>query len=570
MVKFAIRRKKPNVTAPVASRSGEADAATYEGGAGFTRDAKSELFLLALTNMVGEATFYESSRDRDRRFARLVAQVTKEDPAWIAAFVPFLRREMHLRSASVVMAAEFAHARRAAASDGDEATAKAKAGTAAGPSTRSVIASALDRADEPAELLAYWHQEHGRRMPQPVKRGIADAVGRLFTERAALKYDGQSRVYRMADVIDLVHPDPVDARQSAVFKWLLDKRHDREDIAIDAEQLPIVAARAELEQMPLDDRRALLGAPDVGERFKRAGVTWEWLSGWLNGPMDAQAWEAVIPSMGYMALLRNLRNFDDAGVSDATRKAVAAKLADPAEVASSRQLPLRFYSAWKSLSTMHWGDALERALELSLQNVPALPGRTLVMVDVSGSMAAAMSNKSKAQRWELAALFGAALATRAEKADVFAFQSTHSRVDIRNVSSVLRGIDMFKPLVGGGTNTWPAVRASFSKHDRVVILTDEQAFFDYRSATVPADEIPVPIYTFNLAGYKTGHLPSGSHQRYTFGGLSDRGFAAITLLERGRDVGWDDVLKARPAGPGAASAADEAADADDESSEEGD
>src|SRR5215510_4561644 len=122
MVKFAIRKKKPNLTSPVATRSDTADAFTHEGGAGFLRDAKGELFLLAVTNMVGEGTFYESARDRDRRFAKLVAQVTKEDPAWIAAFVPFLRREMHLRSASVVMAAEFAHARREAAVTAEPAT----------------------------------------------------------------------------------------------------------------------------------------------------------------------------------------------------------------------------------------------------------------------------------------------------------------------------------------------------------------------------------------------------------------------------------------------------------------
>src|ERR671920_1076057 len=87
------------------------DAPTAEGGAGFTRDPKSELFLLAITNMAGEDTFYERGRDRDRRFSTLVRTVTRDDPAWIAAFVPYLRNTMQMRSASVVMAAEFAAAR---------------------------------------------------------------------------------------------------------------------------------------------------------------------------------------------------------------------------------------------------------------------------------------------------------------------------------------------------------------------------------------------------------------------------------------------------------------------------
>jgi hypothetical protein len=538
----------PNVTALVGTIFDAPDTLTAEGGLGFSRDPKSELFLLAITNMVGESTFYESARDRDRRFSQLVASVAASDPDWIARFVPFLRDTMQLRSASVVMAAEFARARSSKGgddADGQAATGSAtKATEASGTTTRSVVDAALSRADEPAELLAYWHQAYGRRIPQPVKRGVADGVRRLYTERAALKYDGQSRVYRMADVIDLVHPDPSDDRQSALFKLLLDRRHDREDIAVDAEKLPIIAARADLEALPLDDRRTLLSAPDVGERFKRAGVTWEWLSGWLNGPMDAAAWEAVIPSMGYMALLRNLRNFDDAGVSGATRAAIERKLADPAEVRASRQLPLRFFSAWKSLSTLHWGPTLERALELSLANVPSFRGRTLVMVDVSGSMASPMSNRSTAQRWELAALFGAAVAARAEKADVVAFQTDAKKVDVKKGGSVLRAVERFKPLVGGGTNTFPALRANFKGHDRVIILTDEQAFYDARSGSIPADEIASPIYTFNLAGYRAGHLPSGTQRRYTFGGLSDRAFAAIDLLDRGRDVAWPTLFAA--------------------------
>jgi hypothetical protein len=56
------------------------------------------------------------------------------------------------------------------------------------------------------------------------------------------------------------------------------------------------------------------------DRLAAAGVTWEALAGWLQGPMDKAAWEAIIPSMGVMALARNLRNFDEAGVSDDGRR----------------------------------------------------------------------------------------------------------------------------------------------------------------------------------------------------------------------------------------------------------
>ena len=89
-------------------------------------------------------------------------------------------------------------------------------------------------ADEPAEMLGYWLTTHGRNVPMPVKRGVADAARRLYTERAALRYDGLSRQIRMADVIELAHPSPRDDAQSALFRWLLDRRH-HDDARADAD-----------------------------------------------------------------------------------------------------------------------------------------------------------------------------------------------------------------------------------------------------------------------------------------------------------------------------------------------
>ena len=137
--------------------------------------ARSELVLLAVVNLVGEDTFHEAAADRDERFRRLVHEVALDDPDWVARFVPYLRDTLNLRSASLVMAAEYARALLAGPRPVDA------------PSPRSVITSAIRRADEPAELLAYWTARYGRRVPMAVKRGVADAVRRLWTERAALK-----------------------------------------------------------------------------------------------------------------------------------------------------------------------------------------------------------------------------------------------------------------------------------------------------------------------------------------------------------------------------------------------
>ena len=92
---------------------------------------------------------------------------------------------------------------------------------------------------------------------RPARRPAADAVRRLYTERAALRYDGLSRQLRMADVIELTHPSPRDERQSALFKYLLDRRH-HDDAVADPATLPVLAAAAALEAVAADDRRTVL------------------------------------------------------------------------------------------------------------------------------------------------------------------------------------------------------------------------------------------------------------------------------------------------------------------------
>lgn len=499
MSKFASASTRPNVQSPIATTGDR--VLTHEGGIGYERDPKSALFLLAVSNMVGEQTFYESANARDERFESLVHQVTATDPDWLARFAPFLRGTMNMRTAALVLAAEYAAAK--------------------GTNARRVIASACQRADEPAELLAYWFARHGRKIPAAVKRGIADAAQRLYTERNYLRWNGNGNPWQMADVIELCHVKPRDEHQSALFRYILDARHGRAD---DTMGLVTIAADKAWLATPETERRGAV----IPEH-----VSWERLSAWMPGGMDAAAWELVIPQMGYMALLRNLRNFDQAGVSDRVADEVARRLTDPDEVARSRQLPMRFLSAYKNAPSLRWAWPLERALDRCLANVPALDGRTLVMIDVSGSMGDRLSNRSELQRWEAAAVFGTALALR-NQADLFIYGTNAAKVQYPLGASVLPIVKEIGQHVGGGTNTLACIHACFAGHDRVVVLTDEQA---HDSGMVNLGHVP-SIYTFNLAGYRPGHLPSGTRGRHTFGGLSDAAFTMLPLLERGSDVGW--------------------------------
>ena len=491
---------------------------TAQGAPGFLREPRAELFLLGVSLMVGEDTFYEGADERALRFRALVAEVAVADPQWFAGFVRWLRTAAMVRSAAVVAALEGARAQVAAGL----------------PGSRSIVDSALQRPDEPGEALAYWLGRYGRSVPKPVKRGIADAVVRLYHERSLLKYDTDARPVRFGDVIDLTHPTAKDERQGELFRHALDRRHKRDNPVPSA--LTLLTARAGLMALPVEQRRGVT-EPAV---LHAAGMTWEALAGWRQTAMDAAAWESIIPSMGYLALLRNLRNFDQAGVSDAVAATVAARLADPDEVVRSRALPMRFLSAFNAAPSLRWAYPLEQGLQQALANVPALGARTLILIDTSGSMTTGFSRDGTLRCWDAATVFGLALSARAWNATVVSF-SDDTRVFPRVAGeSVLAAVRRFKAdgyFLGRGTDTERAVRKHYAEHDRVVILTDEQAHWHGARDVAAAVPARVPVYTWNLAGYRAGHTPVAGN-RFTFGGLSDAAFSMIPLIEAGARAQW--------------------------------
>lgn len=539
-------------TSAVTSASTTPDATTALGAPGHTRDARSELFLTGTGAFPVEDSFHEAVGDRADRTNTLARTIALEEDGvdWLTDFVRWARGEGNMRAIGLVIAVEATAAR-------------IEAGLDAG--TRHLARAAIGRADEAGTLLKLWSDTYGKgssaRLPNALKRALADAATAKYDEYNLLKYDTPSADRRFADVLRLARPRPLDGRQEALFRHAVERSLTWVDGVRRTvpEELATVNARAALEAVPTAARRALVrekhGTP-FADRLKAAGATWEWLAGWLNDGkgMDADAWSAVIPSMGYMALVRNLRNFEQAGVPGKVLDTVAARIADPAQVAKSRQLPMRFLSAFKEVEgSLRWGWPLEQALTHSLGNVPMLSGRTLILVDLSISMFNEVSERSKLDRWETAAIFGTVLAQRAEHADVVAFGDNSRAVELSPTDSVLTSVRKHFGTRMGGTQTTSAVRTHYRPgfHDRVVILTDEQysggvihSAYNYgyggHRPIAPTEVVDkaTPVYTWNLAGYKVGHGPSGEGNRHTFGGLTDAAFRAIPLIEAGTRGGW--------------------------------
>jgi hypothetical protein len=523
------------VVSPLGTVSAKApDTRTFERGAGWTKNAKTDLFLRASASFNdGGNKFYETGYERDAKLRQLARQVAVEDFTWFAQFVQWLRRTANIRTSAIMVAADGVKARLDAGLHGVVGADVPHPDSALFvPTNRSVIDSVLYRADEPGEMLAYWMNQYGRRVPKPVKRGVADAV------RPLLKYDTASHAVRFADVIELSHPspDPDKVWQGDLFEHAIERRQGR-TTAI-PESLWTVHANFALRE---DPRLEQWLDPD---RLDKAGMTWEDALSAVGSKVDkVKLWEAMIPSMRYMALLRNLRNFDEAGISNKVANAVIEKLVDPDEVAKSRQLPFRFYSAFANVQSLRWAQALETALDCATANIPELAGRTLILTDTSGSMTQAVSDKSKISCLEVAAVFASALAVKnAGSVDMYQYANYPAEISVPKGGSVLRmvtAIQQHANTVGYGTNIEGSIRTTYKGHDRVIVLTDGQGC-SHQSANGVAVSVPdhVPVYLFNIEGYSASPMPTGSAARFDLGGMSDQTFKLIPLLEQGRGGAW--------------------------------
>jgi hypothetical protein len=395
------------------------------------------------------------------------------------------------------------------------------------------------------------------KLPMPVKRGVGDAARRLYTQRAFLKYNTGAVAdgVNFGRVLDLTHPSTDDDKpyQGDLFKYTLDKLHNPDNAVIPESLRTLLAHEALRESVKVNPEALYDGA-----RLKEAGFTWEAaipLAGQV-GADKRKVWEAMIPSMGIMALIRNLRNFDQVGVSDEIAELVLAQLRDPETIAKSRQFPFRFLSAYRASPSERWGYALDKALTLSTANIPEFPGHTLVMVDTSASMRNSVSAKSTIRHVDVGALFAVALAAKGERVDLVGFADGTFRQELVRGGSVLKQTEAFTRRigeVGHGTQTSAALRERFKGHDRVVIFSDMQAFVDsdaydgwgrYHttwdqkravSEAIPAD---VPMFGVDLSGYNKTTIQAGVPNRYEIGGFSDKMFTMMALLGRGRDAGW--------------------------------
>lgn len=325
----------------------------------------------------------------------------------------------------------------------------------------------MQRADEPRNLFAAWRHIFGevgkdglrtKRVPAAMRRALARVLTAL-PEHALAKWAGNTRP-TLGDVVRVADRGLVKQAKLLYFvnpeKW----------------------AERRAETPVLDARDQLFKRTEFDAESRRlasvARLTWENLL--THFGKSKAVWEFALESMGYMALLRNLRNLEEVKVDLAP---IAKRIADEEEVAKARQLPFRYLSALEHVTSPVLQKALNKAMDLSLKNLPALKGKTAVLVDVSGSMSASLSGQSSRSLADAAAALAGMFYSQGDDVTLIAFASTAAQVTVKGNGAMAAAEALRKENCGGGTN--PAAGLPFIPKDvaRVVVLSDMQCYSDH-------------------------------------------------------------------------------------------
>ncbi|WP_017903887.1 RNA-binding protein [Pseudomonas asplenii] len=273
----------------------------------------------------------------------------------------------------------------------------------------------------------------------------------------------------LADVLKMVHPKPAEAWREAFFAWVIGK-----PVAVDA--LP-----------PLT--RSLLEFR-AGASRQLPQVPFQLLG---NETLDSQQWAQLTVTTGWQALRMNLNTLARHGAFrvPGCTGTVAARLSNPEEVAKARVYPYQLLAAYRMIGEdvpPQIGEALQDALELSLDNVPALRGTVVVCPDVSGSMHSPVTGYRQGATTavrciDVAALIAAAVLRKTPQARVLPFENEVVKVQLNPRDSVMSNAQKLAAVGGGGTRCSAPLAQLVREQARVdtlILVSDNESWIDDR------------------------------------------------------------------------------------------
>lgn len=476
----------------------------YEGAKAFALNPEMELYSAVVTAAL-QNNFYESADDRLKRIQLLMDKV---DAEFVAKLAVYARNDMYMRTVPLVLSVEMA---------------KRYSGNSLVSKT---IVKVVRRADEITELLAYYQMANNRqgmkklhRLSKQVQKGLSEAFNQ-FDEYQFAKYDRPKGV-RLRDALFLVHPKAKDEAQQVLF----DK----------------IASRTLKVPYTWETELSVLGQKSFTSSVaKKKAFT--------------AKWEELIDSekMGYMALLRNLRNIVMADVSVNHILKVCDRLSDVKSVLNSKQLPFRFLAAYREIRLLNSRyvalvlDALECAVKVSASNIRGFGKDETVVVacDVSGSMQKYVSDKSGIMLFDIGLLMGMMVQSRCRKVISGMFGDKWKAIQLPRTNILANVMEFYNKEgeVGYSTNGYAVIDDLIARRqmvDKVMMFTDTQMWDSsglesslQRSWKQYSRMAPnAKLYVFDLAGYGNSPVRLINDKVFLIAGWSDKVFEMLDAIE---------------------------------------
>lgn len=449
----------------------------HEGHVAYNMRPKDKLVTMVLTSFFNEKKFYG---DNSTEMKKLIPEVIRQDPAFVANLAVFARKEFNMRSVSHVLVGFLANVNEGK------------------PYVKRTVKEITLRGDDATEILAFYLSEFGKPIPNSLRRELK-GVFTTFDAYTLAKYKGEGHAVKMLDILRLCRPKPTSDEQSLMWKQL---------------------------------NEGTLPTP----------YTWESeLSAKGN---NRETWERLIESgkVGYMALLRNLRNIVAANPSN--MNVVLDRLSDPQAVRKSRQLPFRYLAAYKSLSGYAGSrvlNTLEKAVQYACDNVPRLPGRTVIAVDTSGSMSNRISYDSEIRCCEIGMMLGLIANRICDDAIFYTFDNYLNKKTVPANDILYASVNEAK--ASGGTRMELPFRNMIEEHvhaDRVIIISDNEcnsASYGNRPVGTLASQYrketgnDIWVHAVDLMGYGTQQF--AGPRTNIIAGWSEKVFDFILIAEQG-------------------------------------
>ena len=461
------------------------------GGEAFKQTPELELISILLTSFANDS-FYRSANDT---FERLKELVRICDKRFVAQAAVYARTQFGMRSITHCVASELA---------------KHISGEALAKDFYSAV---IYRPDDMLEILSYHSSRNGK-IPNSMKKGLAKSFDK-FDAYSLAKYRGEGKGFKLIDVVNLVHPIPTEKNSEAINALV----------------------KGELKSF------------DTWEvELSKAGQTAT--SEEEKADFKKDVWIKLIreKKLGYFALLKNLRNIIEQApevINDAI-----ATLTNEALIKKSLVLPFRYLTAFEEVQKLNDGKivrevlmALNKAVDIAINNVPKFDGETLVVLDVSGSMNEShMGTKSP---HVIGALFSAVL-VKSNNADFMVFSNNAKYHNINPMDSTITIANSLR-FAAGGTNFHSIFQTANKKYDRIIILSDMQGwiggyspareFSEYKKTT----ESNPFVYSFDLKNYGTMQFPE--RNVFALAGFSEKVFDTMKMMEQDKNSLVNEIKK---------------------------